>query len=415
MNTLIVTLPTSLPTPTTPCSIVLTRDGQTISLQTEAAPALWPDAADGEIVAVVPASQLSWHRLNLPKGTLDRGLFQDNSPSRLRAVIEGLIEDRLLDEPEQLHFALEPRAEVGVPTWTALCNRNWLIAWLQALEQAGKPIARIVPQAEPLSADAGVPALVQIVGTPDSAHILWSSSSGVTLLPLGATSLALVAAGADEEDATKVVAEPAVAALAEQYFPGRITLQTGAQRALAAAGSAWDLAQFELLRSRRARTQKRLSGWASNLLRAPHWKPARWAALALVVVNVAGLQAWAWKEQSALTTKRNAIRDVLTTTFPDVRVVVDAPLQMERSLSALQRQNGAVSSADLEEMLGRFQAVAPEIPAPAAIEFVAGELKLKLPTVDAVDPDSLQARMRAYGYAVQMQGDTLVLKQERRP
>jgi hypothetical protein len=88
---------------------------------------------------------------------------------------------------------------------------------------------------------------------------------------------------------------------------------------------------------------------------------------------------------------------------------------MERSLSALQRQNGAVSSADLEEMLGRFQAVAPEIPAPAAIEFVAGELKLKLPTVDAVDPDSLQARMRAYGYAVQMQGDTLVLKQERRP
>jgi general secretion pathway protein L len=212
-----------------------------------------------------------------------------------------------------------------------------------------------------------------------------------------------------------VVAEPAVAALAEQYFTGRVVLQTGAQRAVAAAASAWDLAQFELLRSRRARTRKHLSTWGSSLLRAPHWRAARWAAVALLIVNLGGLQAWAWKEQAALNARRAAIRDVLTSTFPDIRVVVDAPLQMQRSLATLQRQNGATSSADLEEMLGRFQAVAPEIAAPTAIEFMAGELRLKLPTTGGVDMDSVNARVQAHGYSGQIQGDTLVLKQGHQP
>jgi general secretion pathway protein L len=415
MTSLLVTLPTTLPTATTPCSIVLTPDGRTVTQQTQAPPSLWPDCAGAEIVAIVPASQLSWHCLDLPKGTLNRSLFQDSSPSRLRSVIEGLIEDHLLDEPEQLHFAIEPRAQAGLPTWVAVCNRPWLNAWLQALEQAGKPVARIVPEAEPVLRDSIAPAPLHLVGTPERAQLIWSTNHGVNLLPLSAASVALVTRNTEGGKLPDAVAEPAVAALAEQYFTGQVVLQTGAQRALAAATSTWDLAQFELLRSRRARTQKRLSSWGDNLLRAPQWKPARWTALALVIVNVAGLQAWAWKEQAALNAKRATVREVLTTTFPEVRVVVDAPLQMERSLSTLQRQNGAAASADLEQMLGRFQAVAPDIAAPTAIEFIAGEVRLKLPTTDGVDLAGVNARMQAHGYTSQMQGDTLVVKQERRP
>jgi general secretion pathway protein L len=415
MPTLIVTLPTSLPTATTPCSTVLTADGRTVQQQTEAPVALWPDSAGGEIVAIVPASQLSWHRLDLPKGTLDRGVFQDGSPARLRSVIDGMIEDRLLDDAEQLHFAIEPKPQTGAPTWVAACNRAWLNAWMLALEQAGRAVHRIVPEMEPAAPDAPESATLQVVGTPEHAQLLWSTTHGVHVLPLSGTSVALTASHATSASLPAVVAEPAVAALAEQYFAGRVVLQTGPQRALTAAASAWDLAQFELLRSRRARTQKRLSSWGTSLLKAPQWKPARWAAVALVVVNLAGLQAWAWKEQSALSAKRNAIRDVLTSTFPDVKVVVDAPLQMQRSLANLQRQNGAASSADMEEMLGRFQAVAPEIAAPLAIEFAAGELRLKLPTSVGADQTGLNARMQTFGYSVHMQGDNLVIKQEQRP
>jgi general secretion pathway protein L len=68
---------------------------------------------------------------------------------------------------------------------------------------------------------------------------------------------------------------------------------------------------------------------------------------------------------------------VLVTTFPEVRVVVDAPLQMARALADLQRQSGTAASADLETLLVQYQAATPNTPAPAAIEFIAGELQIK--------------------------------------
>ena len=141
----------------------------------------------------------------------------------------------------------------------------------------------------------------------------------------------------------------------------------------------------------------------------------RWATLLLIVVNVAGLQAWAMKERSALAARRTAISSTLTATFPEVRVVVDAPLQMARSLADLQRRNGAASLADMETMLGQFQTAAPDILAPSAIEFIAGELRLK--GLDAAAPglSGISARLRAQGYSARLEGDSLMLKEERRP
>jgi len=409
MSTLTITPPAGLPTATASCMAVLSDGVGTVTRHVEAPLSLLPDAADGEVVVVVGLEQLSWHRLELPKGTLERGLFQDGSPARLRAVLDGLLEDRLLDEPDQMHFALQPQAQSGEPVWVAACNRAWLQAWLQALEQAGRPVARIVPELEP-STDGTT--RLQAVGTPDRARVLCASALGVSVLPLSPATAGLLAQG---EAPTEVVAEPGVAELAEHLFKTPVRLQTAPQRALAASQSAWDLAQFDFLRTRSARTRKQLSTLAASLWRAPHWKPARWSAIALVAVNLVGLQAWAWKEQSALTAKRAAIREVLTSTFPEVRVVVDAPVQMARALADLQRQNGAASSLDLETMLGLFHALAPENSAPTAIEFVAGELRLKAPPLSETDLAQLTTRLQSHGYTAQMRGDSLVITPERRP
>lgn len=413
MPTLIVTLPDGLPTATSICSTVLTDDARTVTEHATTALSLLPDPAGGEIVAVVPVSQLSWHRLDLPKGTLDRGLFQDGSPTRLRAVLEGLIEDRLLDEPEQLHFSIEPEARPGAPVWVLVCGRAWLNGWLQALEQVGRPVARIVPESEPLLPDSGKPAALCFTGTPDDPWVIWSALTGVNVLPASAETVSVIASAVGASASVEVTSEPAVATLAERFFPGSVVLQTGPQRAVAAAQSQWDLAQFDLLRSRRARVRKRMSSWTDSLLRAAQWRPARWAAAVLIVVNLLGLQAWSWKEQALLNAKRAAVRDILIATFPDIRVVVDAPLQMTRSLADLQRQSGVASGADMESMLGRFQALAPEIPAPAAIEFVAGELRLKFPAAPAADWANVNARFQTFGYSVQLRGDNLVVKQEK--
>ena len=86
-------------------------DGSKLRSQGSAPPALLP--ASDEIILGVPSGMLSWHQVTLPQGSMSGAV-------RLRSVLNGLLEDRLLDDPESLHFALEPGARVGVPVWVAL-------------------------------------------------------------------------------------------------------------------------------------------------------------------------------------------------------------------------------------------------------------------------------------------------------
>jgi len=413
MTSLIVLLPPTQASPSMPVDTVVNQGGQDAP---RVARMLVSSifTKNAEVVALVPAQQLSWHVVTLPRGTLERGYFGDAGSSRLRSVLEGLLEDRLLDEPANLHFALEPNAREGSPVHVATCNKTWLQAWIAALEAVGLSVTRIVPEAAPTPQDAAGPAWL-VLGSAERPELLRSDANGVTLLPLSPTALALMGANATAAAAAPLLAEPGVAALAEQMFKRTATLQTRAQRAVAVSQAKWDLAQFDLMRSRGTRTRKHLNAVASTLLLAPQWRAARWAALAVVIVNLAGLQAWAWKEQSALTAKRTAIQNILTSTFPEVRVVVDAPLQMVRAASDAQRQSGSASGADLEAMLSQFQTVAPGAPAPAAIEFVAGELQLK--GLDAALPalTDVTSRLQSSGYTARWDNSTLVVMQGGRP
>jgi len=413
MTSLIIFLPPIQASASTPVETVVNEDGQD-ALRVAHTQLSLLSAKNAEVVALVPAQQLSWHVVNLPRGTLERSYFGDAGSGRLRSVLEGLLEDRVLDEPASLHFALEPNAREGNPVHVATCNKTWLQAWIAALEAAGLPVTRIVPEIAPTAPGAGAPAWL-VMGSPERPELLRSDADGVTLLPLSAATLTLLAVNASAEAAAPLLAEPGVAALAEQAFKRTATLQTRAQRAVAASQANWDLAQFDLLRTRGTRTRKHLHAFTSTLLRAPQWRAARWAALAVVVVNLAGLQAWAWKEQSALSAKRASIQNTLTSTFPDIRVVVDAPLQMARAVADVQRQSGTASGADLEAMLSQFQAAAPDTPAPAAIEFVAGELQLK--GLDSAVPAlaDVTNRLQASGYTARWDNDALVVKQGGRP
>ena len=178
MSTLIVTLPPSMPAQTTPCSVVWAEDDRTVKRHLDAPLSLLPATPDAEIVVLVPVGQLSWHLLDLPKGTLDRNFFQEGNAQRLRSVLDGLLEDRILDEPAQVHFAIEPGAQTGAPVWVAACDRTWLTAWLGALEQLGRPVARIVPEMAPPTANAAVTPVLLVTGTPDHAQLVYCSDLG---------------------------------------------------------------------------------------------------------------------------------------------------------------------------------------------------------------------------------------------
>ena len=130
MTTLIIALPMTLPTASTLCQSVLSNDGRSVLRTQETPLSLLPAPPGTDIVALVPVSRLSWHRLELPRGALKAGMFQEGGASRLRAVLDGLLEERVLDDTTQLHFAIEPAPRANQPVWVAACDRAWLHAWL---------------------------------------------------------------------------------------------------------------------------------------------------------------------------------------------------------------------------------------------------------------------------------------------
>ena len=406
MATLILTLPRTGLQAGSVVDYVLSPDGLAVGAASSAPVALLPSAGTGrvtETLLLVDAAQLSWHRVQLPKGAA-------GNSSRLRAVLEGLLEDQLLDDPATLHFALAPGAAKDASTWVAVCDKAWLRNGLQAFEAAGITVARIVPELVPdaladasQSAGAGSLYAIDNAGQP---LLLHASASGVTPWPLQASTVALLQWPQD----AALRAEPAIAALAEQLFGRSVQLQSRAERALAACQSDWDLAQLDLVNNQRSRSLKRLGGAARTLLQAPRWRAARWSLLALIAVNLLGLNVRAGAERAALQAQRKAIDPVLTGTFPATQVVVDAPVQMQRAVAALQQNTGALGMRDFETLLGAWAHAAPTAPAPSGIDFANGELHLH--GVALAGPALAEATqaLKAQGYTLIATGTDLTLR-----
>lgn len=404
MTTLIVKLPLQVATVATEFAYALSSDGVTVDRHSKAAANLLPhhNGSGDEVVAVVPARALSWHQVELPQGV-------STNSTRLRAVLEGLLEERLLDDAENLHFALEPVADPGLPFWVAVCDKAWLRASLSALEGAQCPVSRIVPEFTPGDA-LTPPSVIYLIGEPDQADLVIPDESGVTLLPVTVGALSLARSLGNLPAEAEVMAEPAVLELAEKHLQRRATLQTWPERALRAAQSSWDLAQFDLANSGGKRALKRLSsGWV-EFLQSPRWRAARWGVISLVAANLVGLNAWAWREKSALNSKRESIRTVLTQTFPGVQVIVDAPVQMEREMGLLRQAGGDLSKRDLEVMLAAIGEVAPINRTVSGIEFVAGEARFKGLGLSGEEASSVTTQLQARGFAGRLEGEALIVK-----
>ncbi len=368
-----------------------------------------------DTVAVVPARALSWHQVELPKGTL-------RSP-RLRAVLEGLLEDLLLDEPAQLHFALQPNVTAETPVWVAVCNKAWLRDALAALQANAVTVRRVVPEWAPAIGNSvpSAPERVWVIGEPHNAHLVWADTQGVHQLPLPADQTLphwLPWLHTSPDSATHIApelwAEPAVAQYAEQLFHRPAKIATPQERMQTTVGAQWDLAQFDLAR-RNPLLNRAASGLAA-LAGAPQWRPARWAMLCIVLAQLVGLNVFAWRASSVLEAQRAQIGNVFSSTFPKVSVVVDPVLQMQREVAALLQNAGSASPRDFDSLLAMygtilnsFSPIAPTDSAQAAIEFIAGELRVTGNVPNAQQLDAASGLLQAQGFAAKLDGNTLVI------
>lgn len=405
MTSLIISLPAASAGAATQYDYLLSSDDNPEARCASAPLALLalPPDRQSEVVVLLPMQTLSWHQVQLPRGSLARGLTAERGASRLRAILDGMLEDRLLDEPAQLHLALQPQPVADVPVWVVACDKAWLTSHLQALAEAGFSASRIVPEFTP----EALAHRIYVVG--DEQHPLLVGGR-LLLSPLSASAVSLQSDPSAPNGPPEVIAEPAVAAQAETLFKRPVTLQQRAQRLLQAAQTSWNLAQFDLVNANREHAWAQVAQAMRSLLRAPQWRAARLAMVVLVLANLVGLNAWALREQAALQAKRLAVRSVLSSTFPKIPVVVDAPLQMAREVAVLQRASGVASGADMEAMLASLGAQLAVAQTVTAIDYGSQELRAKAPAVSAAEQARVALALKQQGLLAAWDGAQWVLK-----
>jgi general secretion pathway protein L len=374
-------------------AFVLSDDGRQVSQSGQAAAALLPRAA--QRVLVLAAADVAWHRIDIPKAPAPR----------LRAALAGVLEEALLDDAEALHLALAAGAAPGRAGWVAATDHTRLAAALAALESpdaGGLPIDRIVAAAEPLA--EGQARLGRFHGgsagegsdDTDTLRLSLAGSEGAVDLPLGG-SLARMLVG--DAAGTRWSATPAAAAAAERWLGAPVPAQAEAEALLAAAATGSDLRQFDLVPRHRG-TRALREGW--RLLGSPAWRPVRWGLAALVAVQLVGLNAHAWQQRQQLAERKARMDSLLREAHPGVRVVLDAPLQMQRETELLRGRAGRVGASDFEALLAAAAASWPDGVGPASsVRFEPGRLTLAVPGWGEPQFQQFQQRLRAGGHGAE--------------
>lgn len=382
------------------CDFVLSADGRSPTRHGQVSLATLPPA--DELVLLVPPNRLSWHRVNLPPVP----------PRRVPAALAGLLEDHLLDDPAQTAFALQPGARTAGSRLVAACDRGWLQSLIDGAAERRLRLTRVAPAFAPALGDAARSDLVR--DTADGPQAIRIAADQVLALPLaqaaalwpaldaGATPPALLV-----QEGLSVEAESALGRAATTWSPQQALWQ-GAQ-------SGWDLVQFDLADARRRPGLRRLGRGLQALWRDARWRPVRWGVGLLLMAQLVGLSAWAWKLDNELKARREQARQLLLQGFPGVRTVVDAPLQMERELVLLRRSRGVAAAGDADAMLAAAAQALPGTDGVQALRYAAGELTLTGARLDAAQWEQARVRLGGLGLRAERVGERIVLRAEARP
>ena len=349
-----------------------------------------------ELIVVLPASRVLFHRAPVPPGRA----------AQSERVLANLVEDAIVSAPEEVHATVIKRLENG-DSIIAVVERTWLKQCIGELDLQGFSATRVIAESE----------LLSLARNDEDAWTVVRSAGGGFVHFGDAEALALD--GIELSNSTPPLA--LTLAMEERSArgdgPSRIdVLSQGSKRALpvdrwshtfgvpvehvgewkpekidARAAAKTNFFHAEVDRSRS------VGNWITRL-RAP-------ALLAAAILFVHGLLSAA--DWTRLSIESRGLSDEMEErfrrVFPDAKIV-DPPLQMSRNLADLRRQAGLADASDFVPLLGN---VASRLVAAGArterVRYERGQIQLELNVASGETRESLESKLRAPGLRVQVE------------
>jgi len=360
-------------------AFAFSADGSHVTRQGRAAVAELPQAQ--QVVAVLAPADVGWHHAMLPKAPA----------SRMRQALAGVLEEALLEDESELHLALAPGASAGSLGWIAALNKPWLAGQLARLEASGLTVDRVVPAWVPEGPPAG-----HVYEDDKGLQLAWRDEQGPLCLPLDSPATRALLARQPADVSIAWSASPGGAAEAARLAGAPVASQSDTEFLQQAARSGWNLRQFDLAAQRRG--QRAFNEALANALHDPSWRWVRGGLVLLLVLQLVGANVWAWQQRSALAQRKQAMNTLLQTTFPQVRGVIDAPLQMQKEIDLLRTASGKPGDGDLETLMYAAQASWPASRGPAnGLQFENGRLTLESPGWSPQETEAFRNQLLAMG------------------
>ncbi len=407
MSSLVILLPArprlsggaapSAPAASAPLSwLLLGDDGQLLD-QGQSQAANLP--ASDRIALLLPEQAASWHRVRLPRG----------SPKRWRAALVGLLEEELLEEPEQMQLAISDEAAPGDEAWvlaTPLAPLRELIERIEGGDGGqggGRLVDRIVPRAWPTATPQA-----HFFRHEAGLQLRWSDADGVLTLPLaGSFARSRIDVGACSDWTSSAEAQEG----AESWLGQAVAVAGEAEQARRALAGPWELRQFELA--------PRLHGlrWLRQLgqrLMHRQWRAARLGLGLLLALGVVGLNLLALQQRTQIAERQQQLEALLREAFPRTGAVLEPRLQMQRELNLLRAQAGELGEQDLEAMLAALASHWPEARGPVeALNFETGQLSLPAAGWSDEQLDQLRRQLASEGWELSPEQGRLLMRRSR--
>ncbi len=341
---------------------------------------------------VVPASRVLFTRVSLPPA----------NAAKTRQLLPFAIEDKLLANPESIHAVAGTREQNG-ETPVAVVDKSWVNQVMARLLEAKISPQSLVPETTlpPFPADGW-----SMVWDGASGFVRTGEMSGLSLdsgdgdgPPLGLT-LAL------DEARAKNAAPKKIILLSPDN--GHLTNFIGWTETLGVpvvAGGAWSNAHANPQTSGINFLQGDFasSGNMSGALRLA--KPL-WIVAALIAALHIGATVVDWallkQQKSAL---QSGMTERFKKTFPDTKVIVDAPLQMSRNLADLRRAAGQTDSSDFLPLLATYSNVitATAGARTTGMQYEKARLQIDVALPDAAAAESLRRQLEAAKLTVKLE------------